>query len=85
MDKDKDKKLVSIDINADEFEVPKGKLSYERVVELGFSDFAQYPDATYSVVYERGSAGRPQGTLAKGESVQIVEGMRFRAKRTGES
>lgn len=82
MAKEKD---VEIIINAMDFEEPKGKITYERVVELAFPDFAQFQNATYSIVYERGSSSHSQGTLSKGGSVQIVKGMVFRAKRTGES
>jgi hypothetical protein len=78
-------KLVTIAINSRKFEEQKGKISYDRVVELAYPDFAQFPDATYSIVYERGASGHAQGTLSKGGSVEIVEGMRFRVKRTGES
>ena len=78
-------RLVTIAINSRKFEEPKGKITYDRVVELAYPDHAQFPEATYSIVYERGGADQAQGTLSKGGSVQIVEGMRFRAKRTGES
>lgn len=77
--------LVPIIINARDYKEPKGKISYDRVVELAYPDFAQFPDATYSIIYEHGRAGDAQGTLSKGGVTQIVEGMRFRAKRTGES
>lgn len=82
--KDRDPKLVEININTKDFFEPKGKITYDRVIELAFPDFAQFPNATYSIVYDRG-AGSAGGTLAKGGSVQLVKGMRFRAKRTGES
>ena len=78
-------KLATIAINSRKFEEPKGKITYDRVVELAYPDHAQFPDATYSIVYERGASGRAQGTLSKGGSIQMVEGMRFRVKRTGES
>jgi hypothetical protein len=80
-----DTKLVEIIINTRDFEEPTGKITYERVVQLAYPDFAQFPDATYSIVYERGASGHAQGTLSKGGSVEIVKGMRFRVKRTGES
>jgi len=64
-------KLVTIAINSRKFEEPKGKISYNRVVELAYPDFAQFPDATYSIVYERGASGHAQGTLSKGGSVEI--------------
>jgi hypothetical protein len=81
----KGSKTVTIYIDGDPFTEPRGKIKYERVVELAYPDFEQHPNATYSIVYERGHAEKPQGTLTKGGEVQIVEGMRFRVKRTGES
>ena len=77
--------LVTIVINTRDYDEPKGKITYDRVVALAYSDFAQFPNATYSIVYERGAPGNAQGTLSKGGSVEIVKGMRFRVKRTGES
>ena len=77
--------LVQIFINTHPFEEPKGKISYDRVVELAYPDFAKFPNATYSIIYERGASNKPQGTLTKGGSVEIVKEMRFRVKRTGES
>jgi hypothetical protein len=78
-------KSVKITINTVDHEEPKSKITYDQVVALAYPDFAQFPNATYSIIFERGAAGKPQGTLSKGGSVEIVEGMRFRVKRTGES
>lgn len=79
------KSTVTIVIDTTDFEEPKGKISYSRVVELAYPDFAAFPSATYSILYERGPKANPQGVLSKGGSVEITEGMRFRVKRTGES
>lgn len=76
---------VQIFINTKEFFEPRGKLSGARVIELAYPDAGDFPNATYSIVYERGESGKPQGTLTKEAEVQIVKGMRFRVKRTGES
>lgn len=78
-------KTVKITIRTTDYQEPKGKITYERVVELAYPDFAQFPNATYSIMYERGPRNKPEGTLPKGSSVHIVDGMRFRVKRTGES
>lgn len=77
--------LVEIFVNTKPYEEPKGKISYDRIVALAYPDFTQYPNATYSIIYERGASDNQQGTLTKGGSVEIVKGMRFRVKRTGES
>lgn len=82
--KDRDK-TVEIFINTADFHEPKGKITYDRVVALAYPDFTQFPNATYSIMYERGPKNKPEGTLSKGGSVEIVNGMRFRVKRTGES
>lgn len=77
--------LIQIVINTKDYEEPKGKITYQRVVELAYPDFARFPNATYSIIYERGASDNPQGVLSKDGSVEIVKGMRFRVKRTGES
>lgn len=76
--------LVQIFVNTKPYNEPKGKISYERLVEIAYPDFAQFPNATYSIIYERGQ-GNAQDTLSKGGSVEIVKEMSFRVKRTGES
>lgn len=76
---------VQIFINTKEFFEPRGKISGARVIELAYPDAGDFPNATYSIVYERGDKDKPQGTLTKEGEVQIVKGMRFRVKRTGES
>lgn len=76
--------LVEIFVNTKPYNEPKGKISYERLVEIAYPDFAKFPNATYSIIYEHGQ-GNKQDTLDKGESVEIVKGMSFRVKRTGES
>lgn len=77
--------LIQIVINTKDYEEPKGKITYQRIVELVYPDFAKHPNATYSIIYERGTSDNHQGTLSKEDSVEIVKGMRFRVKRTGES
>lgn len=76
---------VPIFVNTNEYSEPRGKISFARVVEIAYPDAVNFPNATYSVIYERGDKDKPQGTLTNGGEVQIVKGMRFRVKRTGES
>lgn len=79
------KNKVRITVNTTDATEPKGKITYQRVIEIGYPDYAAHPNATYSIVYELGPKANPEGTLSKGGSVVITEGMRFRVKRTGES
>lgn len=79
------KNTVRITVNTTDSDEHKGKITYERVIEIGYPDYAAHPNATYSIIYERGPKANPEGTLSKGGSVVVAEGMRFRVKRTGES
>jgi len=76
--------LIEIFVNTKPYNEPKGKITYTRLVEIAYPDFQNFPNATYSIIYEHGQ-GNEQGVLSKGDSVEIVKGMSFRVKRTGES
>ena len=82
---DNAKNTVRITVNTTDSDEPRGRITYQRVIEIGYPDYAAHPNATYSILYERGPRPNPEGTLSKGGSVLIDEGMRFRVKRTGES
>ena len=60
-------------------------ISYDEVVTLEVPDYAQHPEITYSVKYSKGSGEKPDGTLAKGASVKVNEGMIFNVSETGQS
>jgi len=82
---DKEKKKVTIIINADPFEVEKDEITYNEIVSMGFPDFPQHPERTYSVTYERGIGNKPEGILSVGGVVKTKNEMRFYVKHTGES
>ncbi|MCG5234534.1 multiubiquitin domain-containing protein [Xanthobacter oligotrophicus] len=63
----------------------KNKISYDQVVTLEVPDYAQHPEITYSVKYTNGPNNRPDGVLAKGESVHVKDGMIFSVSETGQS
>lgn len=61
------------------------KISYTEVVTLEVPDYAQHPEVTYSVKYTNGPNHHPEGTLVKGESVKVKDGMIFSVSETGQS
>lgn len=79
------KNTVTITVNTTDSVEPKGKITYQRVIEIGYPDYTDHPNATYSIMFELGPKPNPEGTLSKNGSVIVGEGMRFRVKRTGES
>jgi len=83
--KDKDK-TVTIVVDGTPYEVPKNdRITYAEVVTLAYPDYPQHPEITYSVTYDKGANGKPEGILSPGESVKVKEGMSFRVNRTGQS
>jgi hypothetical protein len=84
-DGEKNPKKVTIFVNSTPHEEEKNEITYNEVVTLGFPDYPQHPERTYSVTYERGHGEKPEGILSPGGSVKVKDGMRFTVKHTGQS
>lgn len=71
-----DPKTVIIIVNGTEYEVPKGKITYEELLVLieapGLPE-----DQRYQVMYSKGNGPKPTGTLMEGESVEVKKEMEF--------
>jgi hypothetical protein len=79
------KPTVTIIVEGTEHEWSKPRISHDEVVTLEVPDYAQHPEITYSVKYTNGPNNRPEGTLAKGETVRVKDGMIFNVSETGQS
>lgn len=85
MEHEKDKKLVTIIVNTKEHRVEKDEISYEEVVKLAYPTATfDNPDISYIVNYKRGH-GDKEGSLTKGHSVKVKEGMIFNVTETNKS
>ncbi|QQM05691.1 hypothetical protein I8G32_04261 [Rhodopseudomonas palustris] len=79
------KTTVTIIVEGTPHKWDKKKISYAEVVTLEVSDYEHHPDITYSVNFTNGPHNRPEGDLAKGESVKVRDGMIFSVSETGQS
>lgn len=73
-------------VNGRERSVVGRKQSYEEIVRLAYPD--PNPNAnefTYTVSYTGGPKKNPEGTLSKGQSVFVKNGMIFNVLRTTKS
>jgi hypothetical protein len=68
-------KTVNIFVNGREETVTKGKVTYDEVVALAYPN-PDFPNNTYKVTYFTKNE-KHEGTLTKGESVEVTEGMVF--------
>jgi hypothetical protein len=82
---EKVKKLVSIIVNGTSHDVERDEITYAEVVTLGFPEFPNHPERTYSITYKRGHGNKPEGILSPGGSVKVKDQMLFYVKHTGES
>ena len=82
---EKKPKMVTIFVNGTPHEEEKNEITYQEVVTLGFPDYPQHLERTYSVTYERGPGEKPEGILSPGGIVRVKECMRFTVKHTGQS
>lgn len=77
-------KQVTIVVNGEPHQWPKGEITYEEVAKLAFPDTFD-PNTIYSIKYRNGHGEKPEGNLVKGASVKVKDRMIFTAKDTGES
>ena len=80
-----DHKTVTIVVEGTPHEWPEEYINYDQVVTLEVPDYSQNPKITYTVIYKRGPRNKPEGTLSKGGTVKVVEGMIFNVTPTGKS
>jgi len=73
-------KPVTITINTKEYTLPKDRVTYEEVVAFPYPS-ADYNTNTYKVTYfcEKKNKDQPseEGTLTKGQSMQLKDGLVF--------
>lgn len=79
----KDKKFITIVVNARPHQVEKSELSFAEVVAL--SSLTGGADTIFTVTYRRGEGHKPEGTLVEGQSVKVKEGMIFNVTATSKS
>jgi hypothetical protein len=76
---------LTIIIDGTQFEVPRGKISYEQVVNYAFDNKPPTgPDVVITVNYSRGVDGK-EGSLLPGKDVEVKVGMVFNVKATDKS
>jgi len=69
-------KTVTIIVNGTEYEVTKGKITYEELLAL--IEAPELPEnQRYQVMFSKGNGPKPTGTLMESESVVVKKEMEF--------
>ncbi len=61
------------------------EISYEEIVKLAYGELSTNPNTIYTVAYSNGPSSNAKGTLTKGRSVQVKEGMVFNVSKSDKS
>ena len=77
-------KEITIIVNAREKKWNKKEISYKEVIELAFGEYIENENIIYTVAYSK-AHGDKNGTLTKGESVKVKDGMIFNVNKTDKS
>ncbi len=78
-------KEFTIIVNTREKEWAEKKISYEQVVTLAFGSYSTDPNVVYTVTYTKGEEPKHEGSLVKGQSVPVKNGMVFNVTQTNKS
>jgi hypothetical protein len=81
-DHEKNFKLI---VNTREKTWDKETISYKEAVILAFGTYSDDPNTTYTVDYSKGPKENPEGSLTKGQSVEVKNGMIFNVTETHKS
>jgi len=72
-------------INGRLHEVGGEMITFEQVIILAFGSISNDPNIVYTVVYKKGPAGNPEGSMVRGDLVKIKNEMVFNATLTDKS
>ena len=78
-------KVFTIIVDTEPKEVTKNRLTFDDVVKLAFETPPSGPNILITVDYGMGPPENPQGSLQKGQSVRIKNGMVFDVTATDRS
>jgi hypothetical protein len=78
-------KSATIVVNAEQKAWDEKEITYEQVVLLAFPKPPPNIVITYTVEFERGEGKKPEGSLVKGQSTHVKDGMIFTVTETGRS
>lgn len=80
----KEKEFIII-VNARQHTFSGDEITFDQVVILAFGEVSSDPNVAYTVTYKRGHGNKPEGSMVKGDTVKVKEGMIFNATSTNKS
>lgn len=77
--------FIELFVNGERKEWRKKDISYREVVILFYGQYEEVDTITYSVDYSHGPEGHKEGILNPGQTVPVINKMRFRVQKANRS
>lgn len=78
-------KEFTIIVNAREKTWNKKEISYEEIIVLAFGSYSDNENIIYTVTFSKGPKSHHEGSMVKGDSVEVKDGMIFNVTPTNKS
>lgn len=78
-------RTFTIIVNGRQKEVTLKELSFDEIVALAFENLPTGQNVLFTITYRKGESNNPEGSLIKGQSVKIKDGMIFNVTATDKS
>lgn len=76
---------IELYVNSEPKKWDKKEISYREVIILFYGEYEDVDTITYSIDYSHGPEGHREGILKKGQSVPVINKMRFRVQKANRS
>ncbi len=80
-----EQKTLTIIVNTREITWDKKEITYDEVAKLAYPAYPEGESIVYTVSFSRGESPRHEGTMVKGDSVKVKNGMVFNVVRSDKS
>ena len=85
-DKEKSKpKTYTIIVNGTEEVIEEKEITFEQLVVFAYGEISDNPLIIYTITYLRGTGNKPEGSMLRGDSVKVKDGMIFSVTKTDRS
>ena len=78
-------KVFTIYVNSKEKDCTEKEISYEQIVVLAGYPPPNDPNLFYTITYKKRDSAKPEGTMVKGDIVNVKNGMKFNVTQTNRS
>lgn len=78
-------KIRLVFVNTREKEWSEKEINFDQVVTLAYGSISNDPRVIYTVTYKRGHGNKSEGSMVKGDTINVKNEMRFNVSQSNQS